>query len=81
MINSHLTNSLMMATALTREIGYDRAARIAKRAHQEGSSLREAALKENVPAELFDRCLEEALDRIRQGSRQQFNMGPNFTAP
>lgn len=38
-----LANSLMLVTALTPHIGYDRAAQIAKRAHDEGSSLRAAA--------------------------------------
>jgi fumarate hydratase class II len=36
--------SLMLVTALAPRIGYDRAAEIAKKAHREGSSLREAAL-------------------------------------
>ncbi|GMM92271.1 class II fumarate hydratase [Qipengyuania sp. MTN3-11] len=37
-------NSLMLVTALAPEIGYDKAAEIAKRAHNEGTTLREAAL-------------------------------------
>jgi fumarate hydratase class II len=36
--------SLMLVTALTPKIGYDKAAEIAKRAHHEGTTLREAAL-------------------------------------
>ena len=36
--------SLMLVTALAPHIGYERAAKIAQRAHQDGSSLREAAL-------------------------------------
>ena len=39
-----LEGSLMLVTALTPHIGYDRAAAIAKHAHREGVSLREAAL-------------------------------------
>ena len=39
-----LSHSLMLVTALAPHIGYDRAAQIAKKAHQEGISLREAAL-------------------------------------
>lgn len=39
-----LSNSLMLVTALAPHIGYDRASQIAKKAHQEGTSLREAAL-------------------------------------
>lgn len=43
-IQQHLENSLMLVTALNRHIGYDKAASIAKKAHKEGSTLREAAL-------------------------------------
>ena len=38
------TRSLMLVTALTPHIGYDRAAEIAKRAHHDGSTLKQAAL-------------------------------------
>ena len=48
--------SLMLVTALTPHIGYDKAARIAKRAQADGSSLRTAALAlGDVSAEQFDR--------------------------
>jgi fumarate hydratase class II len=43
-IKNHLDNSLMLVTALNPHIGYDNAARIATKAHQENTSLREAAL-------------------------------------
>jgi fumarate hydratase class II len=47
--------SLMLVTALNPHIGYDKAAQIAKKAHQEGTSLREAALASgHVTAEQFD---------------------------
>jgi len=47
--------SLMLVTALTPHIGYDEAARIAKKAHAEGTTLREAALAlGSVRAEDFD---------------------------
>jgi fumarate hydratase, class II len=47
--------SLMLVTALTPHIGYDKAAQIAKRAHADGTSLREAALATgHVSAEQFD---------------------------
>jgi len=39
-----LERSLMLVTALTPHIGYDRAAEIAKRAHRDGSTLKQAAL-------------------------------------
>jgi len=40
-----LQNSLMLVTALNPHIGYDKAAEIAKKAHKEGTTLREAAIK------------------------------------
>ena len=43
-IKRHLENSLMLVTALNPYIGYENAAAIAKKAHKEGTSLREAAL-------------------------------------
>ncbi|HUJ76240.1 MAG TPA: lyase family protein, partial [bacterium] len=39
-----LEQSLMLVTALSPHIGYDKAAQVAKKAHQEGTSLRQAAL-------------------------------------
>ena len=44
-IESYLNHSLMLVTALNQHIGYDRAAKIAKTAHLENSSLQEAAVK------------------------------------
>ena len=47
--------SLMLVTALNPHIGYDKAAQIAKKAHKEGTSLREAALASGfVTGEQFD---------------------------
>jgi fumarate hydratase class II len=43
-IARHLDNSLMLVTALTPHIGYDKAAEIAKKAHADGTTLKEAAL-------------------------------------
>ncbi len=43
-IKMNLENSLMLVTALNTKIGYDKAAEIAKKAHKEGSTLREAAI-------------------------------------
>ncbi|MDP5014661.1 MAG: class II fumarate hydratase [Schleiferiaceae bacterium] len=54
-IQRHLENSMMLVTALNTHIGYDKAAKIAKTAHAEGSTLKEAALKLGyVTAEEFD---------------------------
>jgi fumarate hydratase class II len=44
-IDRHLRQSLMLVTALNTHIGYDKAAEIAKTAYQQGTTLREAALK------------------------------------
>jgi len=54
-----LSRSLMLVTALVPHIGYDRAAEIAKRAHHDGSTLREAALTLGyVGAADFDRWVQ-----------------------
>jgi fumarate hydratase class II len=50
-----LQNSLMLVTALNPHIGYDKAAQIAKKAHKEGTTLKQAALALGyVTAEQFD---------------------------
>ena len=54
-ISELVGRSLMLVTALNPHIGYDKAAYIAKKAHKEGSSLRDAALASGfVTAEQFD---------------------------
>jgi len=54
-INHHLNNSLMLVTALNPIIGYDKAAKVAKKAHAERTTLREAALSLGfLSAEEFD---------------------------
>ena len=51
--------SLMLVTALAPHIGYDRAAEVAKRAHRDGITLREAALTlKHVTADEFDRWVK-----------------------
>ncbi len=44
-INHNLFNSLMLVTALNTKIGYDKASTIAKKAHKEGTTLKEAAVE------------------------------------
>ncbi len=44
-ISRHVENSLMLVTALNTHIGYEKAAKIAKKAHKENKTLREAALE------------------------------------
>jgi fumarate hydratase class II len=54
-IESLVRESLMLVTALTPHIGYDKAAAIAKKAHKEGTTLRQAAVKlGHVTQEQFD---------------------------
>lgn len=54
-IDELVQRSLMLVTALNPHIGYDKAAQIAKKAHTEGSSLRDAAIASgHVSAEQFD---------------------------
>ncbi|MGD9815402.1 MAG: class II fumarate hydratase [Hyphomonadaceae bacterium] len=53
-IQRSLENSLMLVTALAPKYGYDRAAKIAKTAHKNGTTLREEAIKDGIPADDFD---------------------------
>lgn len=54
-IKKHLDNSLMLVTALNPHIGYDNAAKIAKTAHKNGTTLKEEAIKLGLlTAEKFD---------------------------
>ena len=54
-IKNHLENSLMLVTALNTHIGYENAAKIAKKAHKEDKTLREAAIELGlVTNEQFD---------------------------
>ncbi|MXO49197.1 class II fumarate hydratase [Erythrobacter vulgaris] len=57
-IAAGVENSLMLVTALAPEIGYDKAAEIAKRAHSEGSTLREAAIASGLVSQAdYDRIV------------------------
>jgi len=54
-----LNRSLMLVTALAPEIGYDKAAEIAKHAHKTGKTLKEAGLElGHIDAETFDRIVK-----------------------
>ena len=58
-INYYLENSLMLVTALNPVIGYDKAAKIAKTAYEDGSSLKEACLKLGfLTTEEFDNAVK-----------------------
>src|SRR5215831_11730604 len=56
-INQYVNESLMLVTALSPVIGYDKASTIAHRAQDEGTTLRDAALKSGISAEEFDRVV------------------------
>jgi fumarate hydratase class II len=56
-INEHLQNSLMLVTALNPHIGYENAAKIAKKAHKENLTLKQAAVS-------LDLLSEEKFDEI-----------------
>jgi len=58
-IAAHLEKSLMLVTALNSKIGYDNAAKIAKTAHKNGTTLKEEALKSGLlTAEEFDKAVD-----------------------
>ena len=57
-IKTGLENSLMLVTPLKEKYGYDRAAKIAKTAHKNGTTLREEAIADGIPAEDFDTIVD-----------------------
>jgi fumarate hydratase, class II len=58
-LDANLKNSLMLVTALNPYIGYENAAKIAKTAHKEGTTLKEAAIKTGLlTEEEFDRYVD-----------------------
>jgi fumarate hydratase class II len=60
-IKKNLENSLMLVTALNTHIGYENAAKIAKKAHHEGTTLRQAAIELGlVNNEQFDEWVDPA---------------------
>ncbi|HEY1383660.1 MAG TPA: class II fumarate hydratase [Dongiaceae bacterium] len=60
-IKQSLEQSLMLVTALNTHIGYDNAAKVAKKAHKEGKSLKQAALElDLLTSEQFDQWVKPA---------------------
>jgi fumarate hydratase class II len=58
-LKKNLENSLMLVTALNTHIGYENAAKIAKKAHRENKSLREAAIELGLlTSEQFDQWVD-----------------------
>ena len=65
----NLERSLMLVTALNPHIGYDKAALIAKKAHAEGTTLKEAAAELGILTEAeFDKLVNPA-DMVGQGEQ------------
>ena len=74
-IKENLNNSLMLVTCLTPQIGYDNAARAAKKAYEEGTTLREAVLSLGLmSAQQFDAAVRPEtmvrIDRMPQPNTQ-----------
>ncbi len=66
-IRRHLENSLMLVTALNPHIGYDNAAKVAKKAHAEGITLKESAVALGLmTAEAFEAAVKPG-EMIRPG--------------
>ena len=58
-IDENLHRSLMLVTALNPHIGYDNAAKIAKKAHKDGTTLKEAAVALGLlTADQFDQWVD-----------------------
>jgi fumarate hydratase class II len=69
-LKQNLDNSLMLVTALNTHIGYDNAATIAKKAHKEGKTLKQAALELGLlTAEQFDQWVraEDMVGELKKG--------------
>lgn len=61
-IKKHVENSLMLVTSLNPHIGYDNAAKVAKKAHKENKTLKEAAMELGLlTAEKFDEVVRPEL--------------------
>ena len=57
-INFNLNNSLMLVTALNTKIGYEKAAKIAKAAHKNNTTLKEEAIRLDITSEEFDNWVQ-----------------------
>ena len=58
-IKSNLYNSLMLVTALNPHIGYDKSAEVAKKAHQDNTSLKDAIIELGyMSGEDFDKLVD-----------------------
>ncbi len=69
-IREQLNNSLMLVTALNTHIGYDQAAKIAKKAHGEGTTLKAAAIELGLlTAEQFEEWVrpEDMVGSLKEG--------------
>ena len=57
-ISRHVSNSLMLVTALNSHIGYDKASKIALKAYNQGLTLKESAILEGISEENFDQWIQ-----------------------
>jgi fumarate hydratase class II len=73
-ITEYVGRSLMLVTALSPHIGYDKASAIARKADAEGSTLREAALALGVSAADFDRIVDP--EKMVGNPRRDLGLGP-----
>ena len=64
-IENHLKNSLMLVTALNPHIGYDKAAKIAQKAHEENITLKQAAVSLGFLTEAQFNTLVRPQDMLR----------------
>ena len=64
-IKSLLDNSLMLVTALSPKIGYDNAAKIAKLAHKNGTTLKEEAINSGLVSESEFKKLVDPLKMVK----------------
>ena len=78
----NLYNSLMLVTALNPYIGYDNAAKTAKKAYKENISLKEACVSLGfLTAEKFDEVFKPEADVLRAGALSHLRAGRRFVRP
>lgn len=78
-VTDYVGRSLMLVTALSPHIGYDRTSAIAHRADDEGTTLREAALALGVSAEEFDATVDP--ERMVGDPRRDLGIKTSSAAP
>jgi fumarate hydratase class II len=79
-LEQHVNNSLMLVTALNPHVGYEKAAKIAKLAHEKGLTLKEAAMETGyLTEEEFDRFVDPTkMVKIKGPRKDELNAKTNF---